>query len=118
MSVSAPTAPSAPASLRLVPGGMPVERDVALPDEAHERVARALRGARARTGLGEQQVVDSIAASGFRLGPGALRQAESTGVLELALASALADLYGMTTDCLAGRRLNRQGISSLPAPLL
>ena len=109
------TAPTRAAELRIVPAAEPPVHVVAVPDEAHERVARALRAARARTGLDEQQVVDKLAASGYEVGLPALRRAESTGVVELALASALADLYGMTTDCLAGRRLNRQ---SLQAPSL
>jgi hypothetical protein len=60
-------------------------------------------------------VVDKLAASGCEVSLPTLRRAETTGVLEMVLASALADLYGMTTDCLAGRRLNRQ---SLQAPSL
>jgi len=93
----------------------PAIRVLDAPDEAHERVARALRGARARTGLGEQQVVDKLSARGAYVGLDGLRRAESSGSVDLALASALADLYGTTTDCLAGRRLSRQ---SLPALVL
>jgi hypothetical protein len=114
------TAPMTRADLRAVPAPMPAEQQpvhvIAAPDEAHERVARALRGARARTGLGEQQVVDKLVARGCEFSLTALRRAESAGALELALASALADLYGMTTDCLSGRRLNRQSLQ--PQPLL
>ena len=91
----------------------PVIRAVDVPDEAHECVARALRGARARTGLAEQQVVDKLAARGVEVGLASLRRAESNGSVELALASALADLYGTTTDCLAGRRLSRQSLPAL-----
>jgi hypothetical protein len=91
----------------------PTLRLVEAPDEAHERVARALRGARARTGLGEQQVVDKLIARGVDAGLAGLRRAESSGSIDLALASALADLYGTTTDCLAGRRLNRQSLPAL-----
>jgi hypothetical protein len=115
MSAMPVTEPTARAELRAVPAGEPPVHVVAAPDEVHERVARALRGARARTGLGEQQVVDKLAASGCELTLSTLRRAESGGVVELALASALADLYGMTTDCLAGRRLNRQSLQALPA---
>ena len=100
--------------VRVVPVEAPPVRLIA-PDAAHERVARALRGARARTGLGEQQVVDKLAATGCELSLTALRRAESAGMVELALACALADLYGMTTDCLAGRRLNRESQRALPA---
>jgi hypothetical protein len=83
---------------------------IVAPDEAHERVARALRGARARTGLGEQQVVDKLAGIGVEIDLIGLRRAESAGAIDLALASALADLYGTTTDCLAGRRIGRQAV--------
>jgi hypothetical protein len=100
------TAQPARCALRAVPALAPPLR-VAAPDAAHARVAAALRGARARTGLSEQQVVEKLAASGCALGFDALRDAESDGVLALAVASALADLYGTTTDCLAGRRLGR-----------
>jgi hypothetical protein len=110
------TANATPPELRVVQPEPPLLRVVPTADEAHERVARALRGARARTGLAEQQVVDKLAARGFELGLAALRDAESAGVLELSLASALADLYGTTTDCLAGRRIGRQqpSLSALP----
>jgi hypothetical protein len=112
------TAPATRADLRAVPDQVPAEQHpvhvIAALDEAHERVARALRGARARTGLGEQQVVDKLIARGCEFSLTALRRAESAGVLELALASALADLYGMTTDCLSGRRLNRQSLQAQP----
>jgi hypothetical protein len=112
------TEPAIRAALRAVPDQMPSEQlpvhVIAAPDEAHERVAKALRGARARTGLREQQVVDKLVARGFEFSLTALRRAESAGALELALASALADLYGMTTDCLSGRRLNRQSLQAQP----
>ena len=108
------TEPTTRAELHAVPDEQISVHVIAAPDEAHERVARALRGARARTGLGEQQVVDKLVASGCELSLTMLRRAESAGTVELALASALADLYGMTTDCLAGRRLNRQSLSALP----
>ena len=42
-----------------------------------------------------------------------LRRAERTGELDFALASCLADVYGSTTDCLAGRRPDRRQQSSL-----
>ena len=91
----------------------PAVRLAEAPDEAHERVARALRGARARTGLREQQVVEKLVARGVEAGIPALRRAEGSGAIDLALASALADLYGTTTDCLAGRRLSRQSQPAL-----
>ena len=91
----------------------PSLRLVTAPDEAHERVAKALRAARVRTGLGEQQVVGKLAARGCEVDIEGLLRAEDSGVIALALASALADLYGTTTDCLAGRRLNRQSMPVL-----
>jgi hypothetical protein len=93
--------------------GTPSLRLVTAPDEAHDRVAKALRAARVRTGLGERQVVDKLAARGCEVDIEGLQRAEEAGVIALALASALADLYGTTTDCLAGRRLNRQSLPVL-----
>ena len=76
------------------------------PDPGLERVARALRGARARTGLGEEQIVALLNERGVPISLLALRRAERIGSIDLALAAQLADLYGMTTDTLAGRRPN------------
>jgi beta-lactamase superfamily II metal-dependent hydrolase len=76
-------------------------------DETLERVAKGLRGARARAGLSEQQVVAILAERGVAIDVAVLRRAEHIGALDLALAAHLADLYGSTTDCLAGRRPNR-----------
>jgi len=73
-----------------------------------ERVAKGLRGARARTGLSEQEVVSILARQGMALTIADLRRAESTGAVGLALAARLADIYGTTTDGLAGRRLHRR----------
>jgi hypothetical protein len=115
MSAMRVSEPATRAELRAVPVEELPMHVIAAPDEAHERVARALRAARARTGLGEQQVVDKLTASGHELALTTLRRAESAGVIELALAVAFADLYGMTTDCLAGRRHNRQSLQALPA---
>jgi hypothetical protein len=83
------------------------------PDPVLERVAAALRGARARTGLSEERVVAILAEKGIAGDVRALRRAERTGMIDLAFASHLADLYGTTTDCMAGRRPNRQQVSSL-----
>ena len=115
MSAMPATAPARLPEFRAVPVAEPSVHVITAPDEAHERVARALRAARARTGLDEQKVVDKLAASGYEISLPSLRRAESTGALEMVLASALADLYGMTTDCLAGRRRNR---TSMQAPSL
>ena len=73
-----------------------------------ERVAKGLRGARARTGLSEEEVVSILARQGMALTIADLRRAESTGAVGLALAARLADIYGTTTDGLAGRRLHRR----------
>jgi hypothetical protein len=76
-----------------------------------DRVAKGLRGARARTRLGEADVVAILERQGIALTVAALRSAESTGAIPLALASCLADIYGTTTDGLAGRRLHRKRLS-------
>jgi hypothetical protein len=85
------------------------------PDPVLERVAAALRGARARTGLSEERVVAILVRKGIAADVRALRRAERTGMIDLAFASHLADLYGTTTDCMAGRRPNRQQVASLDA---
>jgi hypothetical protein len=76
-----------------------------------DRVAQGLRGARARTGMGEADVVAILERQGIALTVSALRSAESTGVLGLALAACLADIYGTTMDGLAGRRVHRTRLS-------
>jgi hypothetical protein len=73
-----------------------------------ERAAKGLRGARARTGLSEEDVVSILARQGLDLTLGDLRRAESTGAIGLAVAARLADVYGTTTDGLAGRRHHRR----------
>lgn len=75
-------------------------------DPMLDRVAAGLRAARARTGLSEQQIVAMLHEQGVESSLLALRRAESMGVIDFALAVRLADAYGMTTDCLAGRRPN------------
>ena len=72
-------------------------------DPVLELVARALRGARARTGMSEQQVVAVLAEQGFATTPARLRGWERTGVIRVDVASRLADVYGTTVDVLAGR---------------
>ena len=79
---------------------------VCTPDPMFERVAAGLRGARARTGLSEEQIVSMLHERGVEIGLLVLRRAERLGVIDFALAARLADAYGMTTDCLAGRRPN------------
>ena len=73
-----------------------------------ERVARACaaRGpAPAERGRGGRR---SSTRQGIALTIADLRRAESTGAIGLALAAWLADIYGTTTDGLAGRRLHRR----------
>jgi hypothetical protein len=81
-------------------------------DPALERVAKALRGARARTGLSEELAVAILVERGVVISMRVLQRAEATGMLDLVLASHLADAYGTTTDCLAGRRPNRHLLSA------
>ncbi len=79
---------------------------VSATDPMLDRVAAGLRAARARTGLSEEQIVAMLREQGVESSLLALRRAESMGVIDFALAVRLADAYGMTTDCLAGRRPN------------
>ena len=85
-------------------------------DPAVDEVARALRGARARTGMSEQQVVAVLAEQGFAVTVARLRGWERTGVIRVDAASRLADAYGITIDALAGRRAyrSRQHPGGLP----
>jgi transcriptional regulator with XRE-family HTH domain len=72
-------------------------------DPVVEAVARALRGARSRTGMTEQQVVAVLGVQGFSITPARLRGWERTGVIRIDAAARLADVYGTTIDALAGR---------------
>lgn len=94
----------------------PVSPDPGVLDATLERVARALRAARARTGMSEERTVAVLNERGIGISVPMLRLAELTGELDFALASCLADLYGTTTDCLAGRRPDRLQQSSLGFP--
>jgi len=76
-------------------------------DPAVEEVAQALRGARARTGMSEHQVVALLAEQGLKVTVARLRGWERTGVIRVDAASRLADVYGTTIDSLAGRRAYR-----------
>jgi hypothetical protein len=58
--------------------------------------------------MSEQRVVAILAERGVAISLPMLRRAERTGVLDLAFAAHVADAYGTTTDCLAGRRLARR----------
>ena len=83
-----------------------------------DRVAKGLRGARARTGMSEAAVVAILERNGIPLSVAALRRAESSGEIPLALAVCLADIYGTTTDGLAGRRLHCKRLSLDDFPTL
>jgi hypothetical protein len=83
-----------------------------VPDATLERVARSLRGARARTGMSQQQVVALLMRRGVAISLVKLRRVERTGMLDLACASHLADAYGTTTDCLSGRRPGRVQVAA------
>jgi hypothetical protein len=103
------------ADLPAVPAQMAPARRV---DPIVAEVAQALRGARARTGMSEQQVVAVLAEQGFRITVTRLRGWERTGVIRVDAASRLADAYGITIDSLAGRRAYRPRHQSgaLPSP--
>jgi hypothetical protein len=98
-----------PAGGRAMPpaGALPARVDDAAPDTGAEAVAHALRGARARTGMSEGQVVAKLAEDGFSITVTRLRGWERTGVIRVDAAARLADAYGMTIDSLAGRRTFR-----------
>jgi hypothetical protein len=85
-------------------------------EPAAEEVARALRGARARTGMTEHQVVAVLAEQGFSITVTRLRGWERTGVIRVDAASRLADAYGITIDTLAGRRAYRSRHHSAELP--
>lgn len=99
------TPPSA--SLRIALQALPPTAPVPPPDPALETVAQALRGARARTGMSQHQVVAMLAAQGGTVTLARLRGWERTGVIRVDAASRLADAYGTTVDALAGRRAYR-----------
>jgi hypothetical protein len=71
---------------------------------AHDRISAALRAARARAGLDEQQVVDLLRARGVAITTATLERWERTGGIRLEEAVDLAAVYHMTLDELAGRR--------------
>ena len=106
-----PATSVAPAAERAMPAATPGAPAAGQPAVALDRVARGLRGARARTGLSEADVVAILERQGIALSVPALRRAESTGAIALVLAACLADIYGTTTDGLAGRRVHRKRLS-------
>jgi len=71
---------------------------------AHDRISAALRKARSRASLNEQQVVDLMRARGVSITTATLGRWEHTGGIRLEEAVDLAAVYHMTVDELAGRR--------------
>jgi hypothetical protein len=71
---------------------------------AHDRISAALRTARARAGLDEQQVIDLMRARGVSISLQTLERWERTGGIRLEEAVDLAAVYHMPLDELAGRR--------------
>jgi hypothetical protein len=71
---------------------------------AHDRISAALRGARERASLDEQQVVDLMRARGVSISTATLGRWERTGGIRLEEAVDLAAVYHMSVDELAGRR--------------
>jgi hypothetical protein len=101
------TTPSATTNLRMALQAPQLTAPVSPPDPALDAVAKALRGARARTGMSEHQVVAMLAAQGASVTLARLRRWERTGVIRVDAACRLADAYGTTIDALAGRRAYR-----------
>jgi hypothetical protein len=71
---------------------------------AHDRISAALRSARARAGLDEQEVLDSLRARGVSISLATLERWERTGGIRLEDAVDVAAVYEMSLDELAGRR--------------
>jgi hypothetical protein len=71
---------------------------------AHDRISAALRNARSRASLSEQQVVDLMQARGVSITIATLERWEHTGGIRLEEAVDLAAVYHMTLDELADRR--------------
>jgi hypothetical protein len=71
---------------------------------AHDRISSALRDAREHAGLSEYEVVDRLHARGSSISTSALQRWERTGGIQLEDAVALAAVYDMSLDDLAGRR--------------
>jgi hypothetical protein len=70
---------------------------------AHDRISAALRKARSRASLNEQQVVDLMRARGVSITTATLERWEHTGGIRLEEAVDLAAVYHITVDELAGR---------------
>jgi hypothetical protein len=71
---------------------------------AHDRISAALRSARVRSALNQQQVVDLMRARGVSITTATLERWERTGGIRLEEAVDLAAVYHVTVDELAGRR--------------
>jgi hypothetical protein len=71
---------------------------------AHDRISAALRDARERADLNEQEVVDLLYARGVSISTATLARWERTGGIRLEEAVDLAAVYHVSLDDLAGRR--------------
>jgi transcriptional regulator with XRE-family HTH domain len=71
---------------------------------AHDRISAALRDARERADLSEQEVVDLLAARGVSISTATLERWERTGGIRLEEAVDLAAVYDISLDDLARRR--------------
>ena len=71
---------------------------------AHDRISAALRQARKRASLNEEQVVDLMRARGVSITTATLERWEQSGGIRLEEAVDLAAVYHMTVDELADRR--------------
>jgi Helix-turn-helix domain len=71
---------------------------------AHDRISAALREARERAGLSEQEVVDQLHGRGVSISSQTLERWERTGGIRLEDAVDLAAVYHMSLDDLAARR--------------
>jgi hypothetical protein len=71
---------------------------------AHDRISAALRNARQRAGLDEQQVVELMHARGVSVTSATVQRWERTGGIRLEEAVDLAAVYHISLDELAGRR--------------
>jgi hypothetical protein len=71
---------------------------------AHDRISAALRKARKRASLNEEQVVDLMRARGVSITTATLERWEQSGGIRLEEAVDLAAVYHMTVDELADRR--------------
>jgi hypothetical protein len=71
---------------------------------AHDRISAALRHARERAGLDQEQVIELMSARGVSITDATLERWERTGGIRLEEAVDLAAVYHMSLDELAGRR--------------